>query len=154
MWKREAAQSDRAHAAAPETERRAETKACNARAEPPKAIDSESANKTRETDQRLIYEPRAMPKLRGGGESGRWTGQNQLHLLRDVGEATGWRNNNMKYTVIIRYKTEDGKIKRESVPLTTQNERDAEFQRHINQEVAEKRHGAENVISVTLVIKK
>jgi len=60
----------------------------------------------------------------------------------------------MKYNVVIRYKDEDGKIKRESVPLTAQNERDAEFQRHINQEVAEKRHGAENVISVTLVVNK
>ena len=60
----------------------------------------------------------------------------------------------MKYKVVIRYKDGDGKIKRESVLLTTQNERDAEFQRHVNQEVAEKRHGAENVISVTLVVKK
>lgn len=71
LWKREAAQGDRAYAAAQETEYRAETKACNASAETPNALDSESATKTRKTDQWIIYEPRTMHQLRGGSETDR-----------------------------------------------------------------------------------
>lgn len=57
----------------------------------------------------------------------------------------------MKYTVVIRYKDADGNSKEESARLTAQNERDAEFQREINQQVAEKKHGKANIISVALV---
>jgi hypothetical protein len=57
----------------------------------------------------------------------------------------------MKYKVVIQLKGNDGDMREESVLLTAQNEQDAEFQRQINQEVAEKKHGQDNVISVILV---
>jgi hypothetical protein len=57
----------------------------------------------------------------------------------------------MKYKVVIRFKDKDGNIKEEFVLLSAQSARDAELQRHINEEVAIKRHGGANVISVELV---
>ena len=59
--------------------------------------------------------------------------------------------NPVKYKVVIRYKDKDEKSKEESTLLTALNEQDAEYQRHVNQEVAEKKHGKANVISVLLI---
>jgi hypothetical protein len=58
---------------------------------------------------------------------------------------------NMKYKVLIRYKDEDGTIKEESVPLPAQSERDAITQRRQHEEIAKRRYGRANFISVQLI---
>jgi hypothetical protein len=56
----------------------------------------------------------------------------------------------MKYKAVIRFKDKGGNTKEESVQLSAQNEQDAKFQYGINEEIAEKKYGKANVISVTL----
>lgn len=56
----------------------------------------------------------------------------------------------MKYRVVIAFKDKDGNTKEESVQLSAQNEQDAKVQCGINEEMAEKKYGKANVISVKL----
>ena len=57
----------------------------------------------------------------------------------------------MAYKVIVKYLDTNGAEKTESAILTAMTDRDAEFQRKLNQEIAEKKYGKENVINVELV---
>jgi len=59
----------------------------------------------------------------------------------------------MSYIVIVRYFDENSEEKTESANLSAITRRDAEFQRKINREIAEKKYGKENVISVELMEK-
>ena len=56
----------------------------------------------------------------------------------------------MKYKAVVSFKDTDGHIKEESVSLTAQSKRDAEFQCHVVRENAERQHGKANVIGVRL----
>ena len=56
----------------------------------------------------------------------------------------------MNYKIVIGYKDEVGNINEESVTFTALSDHDAELIRHFNQEVAERKYGKANVISVTL----
>lgn len=56
----------------------------------------------------------------------------------------------MSYKVIVTYNDKDGEQKSESAQLSAKTRRDAEFQKKINREIAEKKYGKDNVVSVEL----